>query len=150
MDWLNWALGSTTLLSAVAAFWTWYTKSYLPAKQAEQERERERQHKQNLDQQDFLQETQSNALEALLGITGKTIDHLIALSNGRFDELARSLSDVDEKLRQLNSRMAHIETQAEMTQRDWSRINEIQSDIDLVLHRIESALGTSEYREDRE
>lgn len=134
-EWLVALLAS--LPGATAAIWLWWTKVYLPAKQAQEAIESERKYTQDIDQQEHLQQSQTDSLKALLEITKRLIDHLITLTDRQ-----------DEKLRDMRKQLSDIKTVNDLTLRDWSRVNEVIADIDLVMHRIETALKIGEYKDD--
>ena len=90
-------------------------------------------HKQQFEvrQTEHLQKSQGDALSSSLAILDRLIDNLMATNNGR-------LGKIEERLGSILGTMRKIEGQQTITNRDWSRIEEILADIDLVLHRLEN------------
>lgn len=158
---------------AIAAIWQFYSRIWFPnqqerqkAQQAEAERQREhereaakrsaeeqarqREHERQMaelaaksqteqkkDEQEHLQKSQGDALQALLGITTELIKNLIEQSNGRATRQTEALT-------QMSSSMIKMESIVGVTGRDWSKMNEILSDIDIELHEIKTAVKLEE------
>ena len=141
MDWLTVLFGSTTFISAAGAVWVWVTQSYIPARLKERERRELAADAASADERDFLQETQGDALKTVLSVNDKLINHLLSLSNGKFDEMLRVQTT-------LNRRMERLEDMMRITTQDWSNIDEILSDIDVTMQNINSRLSPQETSSD--
>lgn len=124
---------NTVVLGGVAAFWGWWKNRSTETRQHRQQRE--------AGQEEYLQETQGDALKTALGLLERTVEHLIATNNGKFltldESLVKGLGKVDDTIRPALRTLTDIRAQSTVMVRDWSRWNEILSDLDQMYHRID-------------
>jgi hypothetical protein len=144
-QWVLWV--TPVILSAVGASWYFFTKIWFPNQQELQRKRHEENQKQRdheravaeltakqqveskKDQQDHIQKSQGDALEAVLGVNTKLIEHLIEQGNGRSTEMVRQLAIMANTLIKMEGMM-------QVANRDWSRIDEIVADIDTELNTL--------------
>lgn len=88
-----------------------------------------------IDTSEHKQRGQSDSLASSLDILNRLVDNIIATNNGR-------LSKVEERLSLVVGIVRSIEAQQKITNRDWSRLDEVLGDIDMILHEIRSAQRT--------
>ncbi len=88
-------------------------------------------------QAEHLQKSQSDALSSTLAMANRVVDSLIASNNGQ-------ILRVEERVSQAVGILRNIEGQQTITNRDWSRMEEVLSDIDLVMHEIKIGLEIKE------
>lgn len=146
-QWVLWV--APVLISAAGASWYFFTKIYYPG-QAELQRKRheeaqkQRDHERALaeltakqqveskrDEQEHRERAQSSALEAVLGVNTKLIEHLIEQGNGRSAQMI-------EKLTMMANSLIRMEGMISAVNRDWSRVDEVVGDIDIGLNRLDS------------
>lgn len=148
-QWVLWI--APILITAVGAGWYFFTKIYFPSQQELQkkrheEAQKQRDHERALaeltvkqqveskkDEQEHLQKSQGDALEAVLGVNTKLIEHLIEQGNGRSTEMVRQLAVMANSL-------VRMEGMVSTTNRDWSRIDEIVGDIDTELNVVKEGI----------
>lgn len=148
-QWVLWV--APVLISAVGAGWYFFTKIYYPGQlelqknrhaEAQKQRDHERavaeltakqQADSQKEQQHHVQTSQSSALEAVLGVNTKLIEHLIEQGNGRSTEMVRQLTTMANTL-------IKMEGMISIANRDWSRIDEIVGDIDTELNSLKDML----------
>lgn len=148
-QWVLWV--APVLISAVGAGWYFFTKIYYPAQQELQKKRHEEAQKQRdheravaeltakqqadsqKEQQHHVQTSQSSALEAVLGVNTKLIEHLIEQGNGRSTEMVRQLTTMANSL-------IKMEGMISIANRDWSRIDEIVGDIDTELSTLKEMI----------
>lgn len=145
------ALLISLIVNAVIGLFAFYQSKYWPARQKERE-----------GTQAFDQKTRGDAFTQVLDINKQLIEHVIGLSNGRFDRLVQKTDDsfkeiirtIDEgdkarvvemsRLTEAMNRMTGILTelrgQMGVVSRDWSRWSEIVSDIDQELDTIKELI----------
>lgn len=85
------------------------------------------------DEQEARQRSEAEALHSLLQLNERLIGHLIQMSNGRFDGLTQSLTQINHKLGRLEDMMTFVV-------KDWSKLSEILDDIDQELETLKSKL----------
>lgn len=150
-QWIIWAVPIVS--AAITAIWLFFVKVWFPNQQENQKRrhdeaQRQRDHEQalleltakgkleqNRDEQEYLQKTQGDALQAVLGISTKLIEHLIEQGNGRATEQTRLMT-------QMSNSLVRMEGMVSAANRDWSRHNEIVGDIDIEMHVMKDMLKT--------
>jgi hypothetical protein len=137
-------LGNTAILGGIAAFWKWWSGRV--DKSTEYQRQRE------VDQREHLQTGQADALKSLIGVTELLVKNLIGDIGVRLcqleDAVNNRFSGLEESLRPVIGTLADVRAQLTITNRDWSRMEEIVSDIDLVMSRIEAALQIEHKKRD--
>jgi hypothetical protein len=115
-DWLVLIIIPTT-----AAVFAWYTGRYLPTKQAKEKQERE-----------FSRASESESLSQVIKINETIISALIRIIDSRFSRVEDSLDRLQNIEKELQAVGIHVEAH----KREVIRNNEVQSDIDLLLHEI--------------
>lgn len=137
--------------TGIPVVYNWLTDKYIPSRQRERETG-----------QAFDQKTKSEAFNQVLDINKQLIEHVIGLSNGRFDNLAQRMDErlagitraIDEsdktqatemgKLTEALNRVTGIMTELKgsmgVVNRDWSRWSEIVSDIDQEMNTIKELI----------
>lgn len=89
-------------------------------------------------QTEHLQKSQSDALSSSLSIANRVIDHIIETSNSR-------MGKIEERQGQIIGILRKVEGQQTITNRDWSKMEEILSDIDVMLHEIKTSLSNGRF-----
>lgn len=145
------ALLISLAVNAIIGLFAFYQSKYWPARQKERE-----------GTQAFDQKTRGDAFTQVLDINKQLIEHVIGLSNGRFDRLAQRTDDafkeiiktIDEgnkaqvaetgKLTESLNRVTGIMTELKgsmgVVNRDWSRWSEIVGDIDQEMNTIKELI----------
>lgn len=129
-NWLIALLSSSTFLSAVAAVWIWVTQYYIPTKLKAREKRFDTEAEARADDREFLQLSQGDALKTVLSVNKQLIDHLLTLSNGKFDTLAKGQTRTHRQLDQMEGLQKIITS-------DWSRGNQKLDDIDVAMYNLE-------------
>ncbi len=84
-------------------------------------------------QTDHLQKSQTDTLASHLSLTDRAFNHIMETSNGR-------MKAIEERLGQVIGILRNIEGQQTITNRDWSRMEEILADIDAAMHEIKTSV----------
>jgi len=127
MDWqiIQWIL--TALIGPAAiALWRWWER---------RQREKENyERRESEDHREFTERTQGGALEQVLSLNEKLIDRLlIRVQDANTAQM--------ERLDRMIGLLTRVEGAIGIMVRDWSRIDEILSDIDLELHEIKGVVS---------
>lgn len=145
------ALLISLIVNAIIGLFAFYQSKYWPARQKERE-----------GTQAFDQKTKSDAFTQVLDINKQLIEHVIGLSNGRFDRLAQRMDErlegiaktiseggtnqatemnrLTESLNRVTGIMTEIKGQMGVISRDWSRWSEIVADIDQEMNTIKELI----------
>ena len=140
-------IGVENVILAVIAGWSFYNSKYWPAKEKRLEQEHADSVEASRDDKKFLQKSQGDALQVQQDITKLLIENNLKLVNGKFESITQTQIEILELARnELKSirkdvdvlpvysrRMENIETATRTVVTDWSRMNEILSDIDISL-----------------
>lgn len=148
-QWILWV--APVVFTAIGTVWWFYTKVWYPGQQELQkkrheEAQKQRDHERHIaqlnatqqveakkEEQEHLQKSQSSALEAVLGVNTKLIEHLIEQGNGRSNEMVRQLTLMANSLIKMESMIGVVN-------RDWARVDEIVADIDIEMNTLKSMM----------
>jgi DNA anti-recombination protein RmuC len=149
----DWAINLIILAigTGIPVVYNWLTNKYIPSIQKERE-----------GTQAFDQKTRGDAFTQVLDINKQLIEHVIGLSNGRFDRLTQRMDErlegiaktidegdknqveqlgkVAEAVNRMTSLLTEIKGQMGVVSRDWSRWSEIVSDIDQEMNTIKELI----------
>lgn len=145
------ALIISLAVNAIIGLFAFYQSKYWPARQKERE-----------DVVAFDQKTRGDAFTQVLDINKQLIEHVIGLSNGRFDRLAQrmderlegivktidegekaqaaEISKLTEALNRVTGIMTELKGSMSVVNRDWSRWSEIVADIDQEMNTIKELI----------
>lgn len=115
------------VIPGISALFVWYTTRYLPAKQAKENQERE-----------FNRASETESLGQVIKINETIVSALVRVIDDRFSRLENDLSKVLDILRKTDRALGEISVHVETHSREVIRNNEVQADIDLLLHEIKS------------
>jgi hypothetical protein len=114
------------LIPGISGLFIWYTTRYLPAQQTKENQERE-----------FNRASESESLSQVIKINETIISALIRIIDDRFTRVETDLESLQEIEKELQKVAIHVEAHS----REVIRNNEVQSDIDLLLHEIKMAIS---------
>lgn len=129
------------ILATTAALWLFYKSEYWPYIS----RRREQVYADNVeaarDDREHLQQSQTNALEEVLSVNRQLIDHLLSLSNGKFDGIVKDINliktDFDRELSRLEAHVKGLADNNRIVISDWAAIVEYHKKITQTLDDIE-------------
>lgn len=121
----------TTIISAIAAIWIWYTKAFLPSQQEF-----------TRDRTEHRQKIELDTLQKALELLEETVKHLMMKDKERDVQIAESLE-------KMSRSMIRLEDMNSIVIQDWQRsreqMEEVLSDIDMSLTEIKKYMnGNSE------
>jgi hypothetical protein len=112
----------TTAVSAIAAVWIWFTKSYLPA-----HREKER------DEREDRQRRSGDALSQVIALNEKLVDDKLETTNA-------TLLNIEKLLQGVSSKIQTLETSERINRGQWERVERSITDMRDQLRQVRDGL----------
>ena len=134
-DWITLVIvpGVSIIASAIAGIWFWLTKSYLPAQQKRHEEIIQAKIAEQEDTREFRQQSEMSSLNVLIENQKLLTDSLLRYTD-------RDLKDILSELKSMRGELQKIAGNSSLQTREWSKIEEVLEDIDLMYHRITGIL----------
>ncbi len=144
-DWLN--LLNVLVVPAVITFFGWYTTKYLPKIWAQETRLDEANIRKLEDTREFKQEGESESLgqvikinETVVSALIRMIDDLMRDRKNEKQETVQAIANFTGVLTRVQGELQKIVTNTDLHTREWSRMVEVETDIEMLLHELKGMM----------